>query len=645
MKLFEPITIRKMEIKNRIVMAPMATNYPFRSEQSRSFYVERAKGGVGAITLGATNIDALFGDRFTKGVQEWIIDPVHEYGVKIGPELWHGNLSPSLPFKGVIQQWVAPSAGTPLGTRSISALVRSPSNCHCRELTISEIQDVIAKFARAAARAVEVGFDYVNIHAAHGHNLADQFFSPRDNRRTDIYGGDLAGRMRFGIELARAIRSAIGDYPFFWRLSAEHGLPGDYTLDEAVQYAAELAKAGVDVIDISYGHEEPYDTAPSRAMTVCPGSDEPMGTFISNVEAFKRRLFVPVIAVGRIHSFEVAEEILSQGKADMVAIGRQLLADPYWPQKVASGTFDDINPCQCCNTCILIFRHEQIPIRCVVNASLGKEEEYKIKPAEKVKKVLVVGGGPAGMEAARVAAQRGHKVTLIDKGDKLGGALLLIGKIPPKPTVNDLIKYHTRQLEKAGVQVRLNEEVSLKFVEEMKPDVVILATGSSHSMPDIPGLQKNNIITATDILSGPGEVGDKVAIIGGGLVGCDIAGFLATKGKKVTIIEVLPDIAAELYRPERELMCYRLGAKGVVMMSGVQHEEGTEGGLIVTDRWGVTYTIEADTIVIATGAKPNDGLFKELKGKVSELHSIGDCAEPRKIINAIAEGASVGRQI
>ena len=643
MKLFEPITIREMEIKNRILMAPIATNFPLRHEQSKHFYLERAKGGVGAITLGATNIDAFFSDKFIDGARTWVIDTVHEYDVKIGPELWHGNLFPTLPMRGVMQEWVAPSAGTPLGGKSLARVIHAPSNCYCRELTVSEIGDIIAKFVRAAQRAKGAGFDYITIHAGHGHNLADQFFSPRDNRRTDSYGGDLAGRMRFGIELAKALRSGIGDdYPLFWRMSAVHFLPGEHTLDESVAYAVELVKAGVDVIDVSIGHEESYTSAPTPLLL---GPDEPMGGFIPYAEAFKHRLSVPVIGVGRIHSLEVAEEVISQGKVDMVNVARQLLADPYWPQKIASGRFDDINPCQCCNTCIWTFREEQKPIQCVVNPSLGKEREYEIKPTERVKKVLVVGGGPAGMKAAQVAAQRGHEVSLVEKGDRLGGMLLWQENLPHKPTMTSLITYLSREVQKAGVHVRLNEEASLESIKEMQPDVVIVATGANPARPDIPGIGMNTVVPVLDILGGQKEAGDKVAIIGGGLVACDTAELLATKGKKVTLVETLPSIAAELYPFESHYICYKLGSKGVVMMTGVKNEEVTEEGLQVTDAWGQGYTIKADTIVVAVGATPNDGLVKVLERKVPELYSIGDCVKARRIINAVHEGASIGYQI
>jgi 2,4-dienoyl-CoA reductase-like NADH-dependent reductase (Old Yellow Enzyme family)/thioredoxin reductase len=643
MKVFEPITIRKMKIKNRFLMAPLATNYPLRSEQSKNFYLERSKGGIGAVTLGATNIDAFFSDRFVDGVRESVIDTVHDYDVKIGPELWQGNLLPSLPIKGGMQEWVAPSTGTPIGGKSLSRALHAPSDCYCRELLVSEIEEVIAKFARAAARAKEAGFDYVAIHAGHGHNLADQFFSPRDNRRTDEYGGDLARRMRFGLELAKALRSALGDdYPLFWRMSAEHLLPGGHTLEESVEYAGELVKAGVDVIDVSIGHEETYISAPKSLLL---GADDPMGGFIHYAEAFKRKLSAPVIGVGRIHSLEIAEEVVSQGKADMVNIGRQLLADPHWVEKIASGRFEDVNPCQCCNICIWTFREEQAPIKCAVNPSMGREAEYTIRPAEKRRKVLVIGGGPAGMEAAKVAAQRKHEVILFEKENRLGGLLLWQERLPHKPTVGDLIKYLSKQVEKAGAEIRLSEECSSASIKKIDPDVVIVAAGSNPVTPDIPGIGMGHVVTALDILVGKKQAGEKVAIIGGGLVGCDVAELLAAQGKKVTMVEVLPRMASELYAFQSHEICFKLGAKGVIMMTNIKGEKVTETGLLVTDRWDRDYAIEADTVVVAVGAEPNNAIATELDGKVPELYAIGDCVNPRRLINAIHEGADIGYRI
>lgn len=643
MKVFEPIKINEMEIKNRILMAPIATNFSLRSKQSQQFYEERAKGGVGAITLGATNIDAFFSKSFMDGVKNFVIDNVHRYDVKIGPELWQGNLMPSLPMKGIVQEWVAPSAGSPVGGRSLSRVLHAPSECYCRELTVSEIQEIIGKFADSAKRAKETGFDYITVHGGHGHNLADQFFSPRDNRRGDDYGGNLEGRMRFGLELSEALRKAVGEkYPIFWRMSAEHFLPGGHTLGESVQYAEELVKAGVDVIDVSIGHEETYISAPRPLLL---GADENMGGFISYANAFKNKLNAPIIGVGRIHNLEVAEEIIRDGKADMVNVGRQLLADPHWVEKIRTKRVQDINPCQCCNTCIWTFREEQAPIKCVINPGLGKESEYVILPAEKKKKVVVVGGGPAGMEAAIITAKRGHNVTLFEKDEKLGGLLRWQEKLPQKPTIKLLIDYLCREVNKAGVQVNTGTKCSPFAIVSEAPDTVIIAAGSKPIRPDIPGAGLECVVSALDILMDQERAGDRIVMIGGGLVACDTAALLAEQGKKVTILEKRSAIAPELYPFQSHEICIKLGAKGVDMWTNVKSEEIVEESIIVTDRWGRSYEIEADTIIIAVGSIPEDHLLKELRGVIPELYGIGDCIGARRMMDAFHEGAEIGFKI
>lgn len=385
MKLFRPITIRGMELKNRIIMAPMGTNFRHRNPRARAYFVERARGGVGAIILGGVAIDPLLRDDFIEGIRTWITEPVHAHGegVKIGIQLWHGNqYCPR--GKEVQWEWVAPSPGQPRGTRTLLNNWQEAKECYCREMTVAEIKEVINKYATSAINARQAGFDFVELHACHGHNLCHQFFSPLDNRRSDMYGGDLAGRMRFNIEVALAIREAVGNgYPIFWRLSPEvwegKGLPGGATLADNIILAVALEKVGVDVIDVSFGHEALHEFPPYKCN---PTADDPMGTYVELAAAIKEKVTIPVIAVGRIHQPEVAEKILQQGKADLVALGRQLLADPYWPQKVKEARLDDIRPCISCNACLEAWLSGN-PIHCAVNASLGKEEEYTIRNAKK----------------------------------------------------------------------------------------------------------------------------------------------------------------------------------------------------------------------------------------------------------------------
>ena len=365
MKLFEPITIRGMEIRNRIVMAPMGTTFGFRNKRARAFYAERARGGVGAITVALLPVDLFEDQDFVQGLGASLIDAIHEHGVKVGSQIWHGN---KYPYSGENAELVAPSPGMPLWEKDVERVWYDGALGQCRELTIAEIEDIIAKFANAAARAKDAGFDFVEVHGCHGHSLAHQFFSPLGNRRRDRYGKDLAGRMRFNIEMAHAIRQAIGeDYPFFWRLSASEGPPGGITLSDAVELSKQLVKAGVDVIDVSFGAGIHDDAARVT-------KKQRMGTFAHLAEAVRQQIKAPVIAVGRINSHKVAEAILAKGQADMVAIGRQLLCDPFWPRKVREGRAREIVACDSCSECVDLAVAGE-PMRCKKNGRLGREWE------------------------------------------------------------------------------------------------------------------------------------------------------------------------------------------------------------------------------------------------------------------------------
>jgi len=519
------------------------------------------------------------------------------------------------------------------------------AQAYCRELTVIEIKDIVSRYAAAAKKAKEVGFDFVEMHGCHGHNLPHQFFSPIDNRRSDGYGGDLAGRMRFSLEVAKAIRAAVGeDYPFFWRLCAEEALPGGYTLEECTSLCVELEKVGVDVIDVSFGHEANYEPVPMGHSSPIPGEERPPATFVPLAAAIKRRLNIPVIGVGRMQSLEVAEEALSQGKVDLIALARELLADPLWPQKMKAGKQDDVTPCIYCNHCIDTMEKTE-PIRCTVNAVTGREDEWAITPAKGVKKVLVVGGGPAGMEAARVAALRGHQVTLFEKGQALGGQLLLACKPPRKGRIKEFMDYLAGQMAKQGVLVNLGKEVTSELVTEIRPDALVLATGVDTIIPDIPGVNSSKVVKAEDVLSGRVQVGPRVAVIGGGEVGCEVAELLAEKGKKVTVVELLDKMAAKLSPNGRHFLLYSLAKRGVVMVTGARINQITEEGLTITSRRGKQQAVPADHIVLAVGSRPNAVLAGEVKGKVESIYLIGDCVEPRRIADAIEEGFRVGLQL
>lgn len=632
MKLFEPITIRGLEFKNRIVMPPMQVGVGFRSPRARAYYVERAKGGAGTIIAAATSVDLFVSDdawgrpggvdSFLEGVRP-LIQEVKQAGARIGVQLWHGNQFPS-------------GTGTPQDTRG-EAVAPSATE-ERRELTISEIETIISRFAGAAANARRAGFDFVEVHGAHGY-LVCQFFSSATNHRNDKYGGDLRGRMRFGLECVAAMRAASGaEYPIFYRLGAWEDIAHGITLEESARFASELEKAGADVIDVSLGGMA------GPGFTASPGSEQPDGTFVPLAEAIKGSVTVPVIAVGRFGTAEVAEAVVAEGKADMVAIGRQLIADPHWPQKVAGGRAEDILPCISCNACFETGL-AGTGLRCAVNASAGRELETVIVPAERAKRVFVIGGGPAGIEAARVAAQRGHRVTLYERERELGGQLLMAAAPPYKQEIARLRDYLARQLEKSGVEVRLGEEVTAQAVEDSKPDAVIVATGATPLIPEIPGVKRDNVVTALDVLSGKSEVGGKVVVIGAELVGCETADFLCQKGKQVTVVRRGPEMATKMFPSNREALLSRLTKRGVALLTGVTYEEITDRGLVITDKEGRRRTLEADSIVLAAGAIPNTALFKALEGKVPQIHVAGDCLQPRRILDAIHDGARLGREV
>ncbi|MBW1819098.1 MAG: hypothetical protein JRJ60_18315 [Deltaproteobacteria bacterium] len=386
----------------------MGTNFSLVRGVSMAFYEKRAKkGGVGAIVIGAVLVDALLSNGFARSFHRWVAEPVQAQDVKIGLQLLYTNQYPEYWDEGVVQEWVAPSPGTPPGAQVILPILKE-TQAYCRELTTGDIDDIISRYAAAAKKVKEAGFDFVEMHACHGHNLPHQFFSPIDNHRSDGYGGHMAGRMRFSIEAARAIRCAMGeDYPFFWRLSAEEGLPGGYTLEECTELCIELEKAGIDVIDVSYGHEANYQPAPSAHFMPCPGEEWPPAAYVPCAERIKQSVSVPVIGVGRIHTRETAEKVLSEGRVDMIAMGRQLLADPLWPRKIAEDRENEITPCLYCNHCVETLETGK-PIRCAVNAFMGRENEISISPARKKKSLVVIGGGPGGMEAARLSHLARH---------------------------------------------------------------------------------------------------------------------------------------------------------------------------------------------------------------------------------------------
>jgi len=635
-RLWEPCRIGRMELKNRIVMPPMVTRYAsddgFVTERTKNYYEARARGGPGLVIVEATYVHrqgwafynqiGISEDKFIPKLKE-LTDVVHQHGARIGIQLHHGGRQATEALSGL--QPVAPSP-LPMAGGEMP-----------RELTVEEIAETVAYFAEAAVRAKKAGFDGVELHAAHGY-LIDQFLSPISNKRTDEYGGDVHRRARFLLETIAAVKEAAGDdYPVWCRMDGrEYGSEG-ITLEDAQETARLAQDAGLVAIHVTaWGPATPINrTTP---------------TFVSAIleelaEGIKKAVSIPVIAVGRLTP-EDGERLLKEGKADLIAIGKAMLADPEWANKVASGRVDDINPCIICNECRDDLRNlAVVGIRCSVNATLGREKESEIAPAAKPKKVLVVGGGPAGMEAARVAALRGHQVTLWEKESRLGGQLVQAAIPPHKDRVAPLYKYLETQLSKLGVSIQLNKEATAAAVAEFGPDAVVVATGVKPFVPDIPGLDKAQVVQAGDVLEGKVRVGDRVAIIGGELVGCETAEFLADRGKQVTVMRRGPEMATSVGPTTRDFFLSRLLDKGITLLREARYDGVSSEGVDITTRDGEERTIEADTVVLAAGSVPDTALYEAIKDKVAEVYQIGDCVEPRLIRDAISEGFRTGQKI
>lgn len=641
--LFNPGRIGTLEVRNRIVMNAMGTwleNVDGSvSDRLITFYETRAKGGAGLIVTCHTRVVphprregwmgiALWDDSFIPGWIE-LAERVHRYGAKIFIQLGHDGRQGLVIGKNGKFERVAPSA------ISCPYIGETP-----RELSIEEIEGIVEKFAESAGRAREAGMDGVSLHAAHGY-LLSQFISPSANKRTDQYGGSLENRLRFLLEITRAIREKVGrDYPVIVRMNGFESVPDGLTLEDARVIAPILVEVGLDAVDVSagtYAHLE----------LVIPPSEMRPGFNVIGAETIKNVVSVPVIANGRINEPLMAEQILAEGRADFVGMSRAFLSDPEWPLKARSGELEDIRRCMgCCQGCTHpdgIFGGN--PISCIVNPTVGKEKETQFIRAPKVKRVLVVGGGPAGLEAARVAALRGHKVTLFEKGEKLGGQFAISAYAPFKQEHAAAISWLSRQAIKSGVEIHIGREGTPERIEELTPDVVIVASGAVPVIPEIPGIHRDNVVTAMNVLAGKAKVSGKAVIVGGGLVGCGTADFLGERGSDVTIVEMLPEIARDWPITSKGLLFARLDRYGVKRMTSATAREILHDGVVVTRDGKEEVMRGMEYIVLAVGMRSADDLSDRIKNKVTEVYTVGDAKGPRKLSHAISEGAEVGRKI
>jgi 2,4-dienoyl-CoA reductase-like NADH-dependent reductase (Old Yellow Enzyme family)/pyruvate/2-oxoglutarate dehydrogenase complex dihydrolipoamide dehydrogenase (E3) component len=634
-KVFDPIRINKVVVKNRFGMAAMGTGLCVGlngrvSQRIIDYYEARAKGGTGLIIVenamvdweNGRNSDSVMSaddDRFIPGLAE-LAGAIKRHGACACLQINHCGQESRIDGQKVGPSAVPHRTGT------------------ARALTKTEIAGIVARYAAAAGRAKRAGFDAVEFHGAHRYLIA-QFLSPEINKRTDEYGGDGAGRARFLVEILRAVRGTVGpDFPVWTRMNArEKGIPGGLTLEDAQQTARLAQAAGADALDVS-----------GWALDA-PGMREP-GNLMPLAGAIKSVVTIPVMAVGGRMTPEIAEQAISESRIDIALIGRGLIVDPDFVNKVAAGKLEEIRPCIGCWECVPDEHHvgngrweQKESIRCTVNAAMGHEREMETKPDASPRHIVVVGGGPAGMEAARVAALRGHRVTLLEKSASLGGLLTLAAMAPRKQYVGDLMRYLTRQVTTLGVDVRLGTQATADLILSLKPDAVILATGAEPVVPDIPGVDRADVVKAVDVLAGKAEVGQRVVIIGGALVGCETAEILAMKGKQVTVTRRGSEMATGLSDPLRQALLKTLAKIGVSLRPGVKYKGLTKEGLIIINQEGRTETIPADTVVLAAGFTPRADLFQALEGKVPRIDRIGDCLEARGIKEAIHEGARLCR--
>ncbi len=523
--LFSPLKIGNFLLKNRIVMPAMHLNYtPEGSVTDRliTFYEERAKGGVALIIVGGCIIDALSGDqsmidisddKFIPGLQR-LTDKVHQHGAGIAAQLYHAGRYANSDghLFSIGQQPLAPSAIPSRFARE-----------NPKEMTKGDIREVISNFSKAAQRAKKAGFDAVEIIGSAGYLLA-QFLSPVTNIRNDEYGGSPEKRMRFGLEVVAAIRAAVGKYfPILIRLAGNDFIPGGNTNKETRLFAVELEKCGVDAFNITGGWHE--TKVPQINMEV------PRGALAYLAQGVKLVVAKPVIACNRLCDPVIADELINQGSADLVGIARGLLADPEMPKKILEGRCDEITACIGCNQGCFDHVFDLQPIECMVNPRAGHELDFPETPKAVTKKrVMVIGGGPGGLSAARTAAMAGHQVVLYDAADKPGGQLRLAGALEGRQEFLSYAEVLVRQTERAGVTIHTGKRVDEKLIKRQKPDVVVLATGGAPIIPDIPGVDNRHVVQAWDVLAGRVDLGKEVVVIGGGAVGVEVATFIAKKG-------------------------------------------------------------------------------------------------------------------
>lgn len=653
-KIFEPIKLRGTELKNRLIASPVTTNFASEkgdvTEKLLNYYKRRAEGGASLVIVEGSFVHpagkayvrqlGIYSDHIIPSLQK-LVKIIHESGAKASIQIQH--------------------AGRRTNSRITGFTPKAPSAIACysggevpEELTTDGIKKLVEAHVMSALRAKKAGFDSVDIHGAHGY-LIPSFFSSLSNKRTDEYGGSLENRVRFATDIIKGIREVVGgDFPITIKISGDEYAKGGLSLEDMVQIAPLLEKAGVDAISVSAGTVTPEGDEldpdrPHRFVRTLPMGTKP-GCFAYLASAIKASVNVPVMGVGRINTPSVAEEILQKGAADLICLGRGLLADPDFPKKAWEGRPEDIRACIACNQGCFDRLFLQKDVTCTINPSIGHEGEYVIQKVSRVRNVWVVGGGPAGMEAARIASLRGNRVTLFDDQAELGGQLRLASIPPDRREFDRIVEYQKERLKKANVLIKTNTHVDRGKILQEKPDTIIFATGSIPLKALIEGVSNKNVKDARDVLVNNDIEKKRVIVIGGGMVGCETAEFLVSKGNKVVLIEMLGEIAADAIGDNRKFLIGKLDRLNVAVMRNTTAKRITEEGVYCSTAEGEKFVF-GQVIVLALGAKSNrivqDILdirddYLKVGGKSIKVLQTGDCVEVRTALEAFYEGFRTG---
>jgi 2,4-dienoyl-CoA reductase (NADPH2) len=675
--LFSPVRIGALELRNRLVMSPMETCYADRegvpSERTLAYFEARARGGVGLITLGACSIDPQhrevpnsihFGSDEVVARHRELTERLHAYGAKVQPQLVHPGPDGLAPYL----------AGIPnLGPSVIPSYL---TGIPCRELESDEIPDIIARYRAAARRVREAGYDGIELHAAHGYMLLGSFLTPTRNRRGDAYSGATReGRIRLIVEVVRALKQEAGaDFPITLRLSGYERVPGGRGIEDTQAIAPTLVEAGVDAFHVSGGV---IDRLTTQMVT---GSHFGVAHNLAAATAIKRVVDVPVMTVGRIHTPALAERILAEGRADLVVMGRPLLADPELPAKARTGRSNSIRRCISCQSCIDSM--ESGRMSCAVNAFTGREAELSTGAARRPKRVAVIGAGPGGLEAARIAASRGHAVSLYEREGHLGGALVVAATVHAdnEPFLDFLLG----EVKRLGIDAQLGSEMTADRIAALRFDAVVVATGGRVVAPKLPGDELAHVWTGTALrqllagrvpaadahrlpgwqrtaarpLGGPAQrlvhprrirrltrswmpLGRRVAIVGGDLAALELAEFLAERGRAVSVLEAGTALAPEVGLKRRSEHMDRLERLRVPVNTEVAIERITPEGVVLRRSSGPAGLVGADSVILAGEVEADTTLYDALQGRVPEVHAVGDCAGLGLIRKAVEEGARI----